>query len=145
MQIDPRLHAIDDCMYRVAVKALIIQDDRVLLVKETPEMWWGIPGGGINHGENIKSALYREINEEIGVPEDEIASDFQLVYFNIGHVVNGIPRTNMFFKISLPKKLIAKTNHATEWNWFTSNEFMELNMSPSFDDRQQLANAIFNK
>jgi len=56
MYVDPRLNQIDDCLYRVATKAIIMQDDKVLLVQETPELWWGFPGGGIDHGETAESA-----------------------------------------------------------------------------------------
>jgi 8-oxo-dGTP pyrophosphatase MutT (NUDIX family) len=94
MQIDPRLNDIDDCLYRVAVRVLIIQNDRVLLVKENEE-WWAFPGGGIDHGETVESSVVREVEEELGVPAKEISSDFQIVHYNIGSVVNAVPRTEL--------------------------------------------------
>src|SRR5260221_11029127 len=53
--------------YRVSVKALIKDDQgRLLLVKEDDDPWWGLPGGGIDHGETIEQGLRRELSEEVG-------------------------------------------------------------------------------
>jgi len=142
MQIDPRLNDIDDCLYRVATKALIVQNDKVLLVQEIPEMWWGLPGGGVDYGETVESSLIREIEEELGVPAKEVSSDFQIAYHDIGNVVSGIPRMNLAYKVSLPEELIKKTTHVAEWRWFTRNEFLKLPMSPSYD-KAKLVDVIF--
>lgn len=98
MQIDPRLNDIDDCLYRVAIRVLIVQNDKVLLIQENSDNWWALPGGGVDHGETVESSLLREVEEELGVPAQKISSDFQIVYFNIGNVVNNVPRMNLFFK-----------------------------------------------
>ncbi len=142
MQIDPRLYDIDDCLYRVAIRVLIVQNDKVLLVKEISDMWWAFPGGGVGHGETVESSLAREIEEELGVPAKEVSSDFQIAYYNIGNVVNAIPRMNLFFKVSLPEDLLKKTAHVAEWRWFTKNEFLKLNMNPSYD-KAKLVEVIF--
>ncbi len=143
MQVDPRLNEIDDCLYRVSTKLLIVQNDKVLLVKEIPELWWAFPGGGVNHGEAVESSLVREVEEELGVPAKEVVSDFKIAYYTIGTIVNGVPRMNLFYKVSLPKELLKKTAHVAAWEWFTKDEFMEADMSPSYDDRTKLADVIF--
>jgi len=145
MKIDQRLNEIDDCLYRVATKAFIVRKNRVLLVQEVPEMWWGFPGGGVDHGETIQSSLVREIEEELGVPADNVSSDFKITHYTIGTVVNGVPRMNLFYKVSLPPELLQKTYHVADWKWFTKKEFAELNMSPSYKDRAALADAIFSE
>lgn len=142
MNIDPRLNDIDDCLYRVAIRVLILQDDKVLLVKESDDDWWALPGGGVDHGETIETSLLREIEEELGVPAKEVSCDFEIVHYNIGNVVNAVPRMNLYFKASIPQKLLYKTAHVTEWQWFTKNEFMTVNMNPSYD-KIQLVDVIF--
>lgn len=143
MQIDPRLNDIDDCLYRVAARVLIVQDNKVLLVKESDGgTWWALPGGGIDHGEAIESALAREVEEELGVPAREVKSDLQIAYFNIGQVVNGVPRMNLFFKAHVPEQLLTKTDHVAAWRWFTRDEFMQADLHASYD-KSELAGIIF--
>lgn len=143
MEVDPRLNEIDDCLYRVAARVLVIQDNKVLLVKEADDDWWALPGGGIDHGESIESTVAREIEEELGVPASEVSSDFQIVYYNIGSVVNSVPRMNLFFKVSISEAAIKKTNHISEWKWFTKEEFLEQDLHVSYD-KSKLANVIFS-
>lgn len=53
--------------YRVSVKALIKdKQGRVLVVKEKQDAW-DLPGGGLDHGENIIDGIKREIIEELGI------------------------------------------------------------------------------
>lgn len=143
MHIDPRLNQINDCLYRVATKAIIVEDDKVLLVQEVPEMWWGFPGGGIDYGESVDSSLIREIKEELGVPAKAITCDFKIAHHTIGDVVGGVPRMNIFFSVSFPKELLEKTDEIAQWGWFTKDDFMKLYMSPSYEDRAKLAEVIF--
>jgi len=54
-----------DAYYRVSLKAIIRNNaNEVLCVKEGSD-WWESPGGGVEHGEDIKTALTREFIEEI--------------------------------------------------------------------------------
>lgn len=53
-----------------AVAAVVIRDDRVLLVcrgQQPNKGYWGFPGGKIEVGETIKEAAIRELNEETGI------------------------------------------------------------------------------
>ncbi len=143
MDVDSRLEEIDDSLYRVAVRALIVADNKILAVKEVDGGdWWAIPGGGVDYGESLKECLIREIEEEIGVQRASVSSNFQIAHYNIGKVVNGIPRMNVFFKVSVPKDEIKKTDHVEKWGWFTEDEFMNLEMNPSYD-KIELAKVIF--
>lgn len=145
MNIDPRLNEIDDCLYRVATKAMIVHDNKVLLVKEVPDIWWDFPGGGIDHGEKVEEALLRELGEELGVNPSDISTDFKIVHTTIGTVVNNIPRMNVYLKVKVPHAAVKKTDHVSEWQWFTRSEFMNLDMSPSNSERSELAKVIFDQ
>jgi len=56
---------------RIRVSGLIIQHDSLLLVKLQPPTRpypvWMPPGGGVQHGEPLETALKRELFEEAGV------------------------------------------------------------------------------
>jgi 8-oxo-dGTP pyrophosphatase MutT (NUDIX family) len=143
-QVDSRLNDIDDCLYRVAARVLIVQNKKVLLVKEVSDEWWAIPGGGVDHGESIESTLLREIQEELGVPAQAITADFQIAHYTIGSVVNGVPRMNLFFKAFISEETLRKTDHVVEWKWFTKSEFMNADLHASYN-KAQLATAIFDE
>lgn len=53
----------------VGVRVLVVQDDRVLLVRHrTGPDPWSLPGGGVKMRESLEAASYREVLEEAGCP-----------------------------------------------------------------------------
>lgn len=53
--------------YRVSVKALIKnQTSKVLVLKEN-QGTWSLPGGGLDHAEDPKLGILRELKEELGI------------------------------------------------------------------------------
>ena len=55
-----------DYLFRISIKGLIVNDrGEVFVVKETGRTWWDLPGGGMDHGEDIQKALSREMYEEV--------------------------------------------------------------------------------
>ena len=60
-----------DYLYRISLKALIRNEKgKILVVKETGRDWWDLPGGGMDHSEDIKTALARELKEEVNLTGD---------------------------------------------------------------------------
>lgn len=50
----------------LGVKALLVADDDVVLVRHTYQPGWLLPGGGIRRGETPEEAVRRECAEELG-------------------------------------------------------------------------------
>ena len=90
----------------------------------------------------IKTSLTREIEEELGIPASDVSSDFHIVYYTIGAVVNNVPRMNLFFKASVPAAALTKTSHVTDFGWFDKDEFLAANLHASYN-KHELAKVIF--
>ena len=55
---------------RLAVRAAILRDDRLLMVNAYPgerSDLWGLPGGGVEPGQSLPENLIREVDEETGL------------------------------------------------------------------------------
>jgi len=67
-------------LYRVSVKALI-QDEagKILVVRTGDDRGWTLPGGGMDHGEDIIEGLRRELQEELGTRQVEIGKSPMLI------------------------------------------------------------------
>jgi ADP-ribose pyrophosphatase YjhB (NUDIX family) len=50
----------------LGVRAMLLRDDAVLLVKHSYLPGWYFPGGGVEPGETVAEALSREVREEAG-------------------------------------------------------------------------------
>ncbi|WP_134740074.1 NUDIX domain-containing protein [Nocardioides sp. 503] len=61
-----------DQVQRVAAYAVILREGRILLSRLSPRLsrgeMWTLPGGGIDHGEDPREAVVREVHEETGLP-----------------------------------------------------------------------------
>lgn len=67
---------------RVAAYAVILRDGEILLSRlaesVTPDELWTLPGGGLDHGEDPRDAVVREIREETGL--DAVVGETARVY-----------------------------------------------------------------
>lgn len=61
----------DGWFKRTAARAVLFSDaGEVYLLKMAARNYHKLPGGGVNDGEPLKNALYRELLEEIGCPAE---------------------------------------------------------------------------
>ncbi|MDR0956120.1 MAG: NUDIX domain-containing protein [Candidatus Nomurabacteria bacterium] len=58
-----QLSSIENCLYRLAARALIARNGKILLTKELDGV--SLPGGGVEYGEDLIGALRRELREEV--------------------------------------------------------------------------------
>lgn len=62
-------------MYRKGVSALIAnKNEEFLLVnlESFEDRYFAIPGGGVEEGETLEDAVYREIREELGISKESL-------------------------------------------------------------------------
>ncbi|MEX2131683.1 MAG: RNA pyrophosphohydrolase [Pseudohongiellaceae bacterium] len=64
---------IDSNGYRPNVGIVICnREGRLLWAKRVGQKAWQFPQGGIKQGETLEQALYRELDEEVGLQADEV-------------------------------------------------------------------------
>ena len=51
----------------IGVRVMVIEDDRLLLVKPAYLDYWTLPGGGVKRGETLERTARREVWEETGI------------------------------------------------------------------------------
>jgi 8-oxo-dGTP pyrophosphatase MutT (NUDIX family) len=129
-QVDPRLTEIRSALYRISAKAIITKDNRVLLVCEKESNWWGFPGGGIDYGETIQEALIREVGEELGVTSENVKVDDTAFFISLGAIVDGVPRANIFYRVTVPVAEIRPTEDVLEQKWYSLDELPDLYLDP---------------
>lgn len=61
---------VSKIVVRPTAYAVIIDNDKVLLVKVKTTGKWFLPGGGVEQGEDLVTGLRREVKEELGVEID---------------------------------------------------------------------------
>ncbi len=54
---------------RVRVAGILVRDNKLLLIshKKNEEVYWLLPGGGVDFGESLDEALIREFSEELNI------------------------------------------------------------------------------
>ena len=57
---------------RMGVRVMMIQDGKVLLVRQTYMPGWFMPGGGLKRGETLEEAARREAREETGAALNQV-------------------------------------------------------------------------
>jgi len=58
---------------RMGVRAVMLKDDKVWLVRQTYAPGWFLPGGGVKRGETLEQAARREAQEETGAILGELS------------------------------------------------------------------------
>ncbi len=83
---------------RIAVRALILQDDRLLLVNawaNAKSDLWCAPGGGVHSGSSLPANLIREVHEETGLT---IAVGTPALVNEFHHPPSGFHQVEVFFR-----------------------------------------------
>jgi len=92
---------------------------------------WQFPQGGIDEGEEVKEALFREMEEEIGTLDAEIIAEYpEWISYDFPQKIAKKMRpykgqTQRYFLIKLAKK--AKINLDTKYPEFINYKFVSVN------------------
>lgn len=99
----------------LGARAIVLNSEHhVLLVQHTYDPHWYIPGGGVKKGESVKTAMLRELYEEVGVT---VIGEPQLlgIYHHYILGVNDYPVVYLINNFSLTK---ARSLEIKQIAWF---------------------------
>lgn len=139
--IEARLKEISDCLYRVASKAIIIKESKLLLVLED-EGWYGLPGGGIDHGQTPLQSLQRELVEEIGHESSLDEYELRPLLAVAGGSIRDLPRVTIYYKLRVSDDFRPK-NIELKYKWVDERELADVELGPNIElARDQLTELL---
>ncbi|HET9411396.1 MAG TPA: NUDIX domain-containing protein [Candidatus Saccharimonadales bacterium] len=98
--------------YRVSVKAIIKnKEGQVLVLKENQDTW-SLPGGGLDHGEDPKSGIARELKEELGIKNPNIKDVATVKTFYLEHKSAWL--LWIVYQVEVPEQKLALGNGVTD-------------------------------
>ncbi|NHB58643.1 NUDIX domain-containing protein [Acinetobacter sp. 194] len=100
--------------YRLSSHAVITNaNQQILLLKASyADQAWGLPGGGLDVGETIHQALYRECKEELGL-------DVQIEYLSGVYFHAAVMSHAFIFRCHIQHDATIQVSHEhSEYRWF---------------------------
>lgn len=108
---------------RIAMKALIVRDDKVLIIREaatygdgTQRGRYHLPGGRVETGENFEAALKREVKEETGldikIERPLYVGEWRPVIKGVAHQIIGV-----FFVCAAKSDKITLSTEHDDYQW----------------------------
>lgn len=117
--------------YRVATRAIILDDQQRILVMQNHDGDCELPGGGWEYDETFETCLAREIEEELGVELASSEPDILFLYRGLND------HNNMSLRIAVRAKLKSHDFEPVDMMraWFaTREEFLALDFKPAGEE-----------
>lgn len=136
----------------IVVRAFLFNvDGQILLTKHKKDAPWVLPGGHLETGENIHTAMKREIHEEFGISAEFFEIDNEEILHHKGKKLTHYPLPISIYELSYTNKegkdksrieyiflmetdeniLEIQTEEIADYKWFDPDEI--LSMKPNIE------------
>lgn len=115
--------------FEIIVRGLVLHDGRILVCKTENRDYYFLPGGHVEFGENMKKALAREFNEELGIRpiNTKFIGTVENIFFQKGRLNHEI---NFVFVAEIEAgEIEAKEDHLS-FRWFLPQDLIEERFVP---------------
>ncbi len=125
----------------LAAGAVVIRDDRLLLLHEPREDRWCLPKGHVDPGESLEAAAAREVREETGLDDVRLGVEVAEVSYRFYAPARGlnVHKTSVYFLGTSPAGVPALESTFDRFVWVTLEA--ALPMVPYVTDRTVLEGA----
>lgn len=116
----------------VSQKAIIFREDgKILTVRRTKTapsrpLYWDLPGGDLDFGENPRDGMLREIKEEAGLEVENLT----LLDVLSSVIDNGEFWVTVGYTVKAKTTDVVLSFEHDDFKWVTPDEFLELKASP---------------
>jgi 8-oxo-dGTP pyrophosphatase MutT (NUDIX family) len=113
-----------------------------MLVDGKIQSRWDIPGGGIDHGEDVFQTLKREILEETGLKV--LSIEPRPKYFFVGEsTCRNIPLALVCYEVAVEDFDYTPTDECREMQFFSLDEALEVDIYPAIRTSLEEAKRVF--
>ncbi|QQS60180.1 NUDIX domain-containing protein [Candidatus Falkowbacteria bacterium] len=112
---------------KIAVKAFIVKDNKVLLLQGGVKGWWELAGGKIEYGEDPKEALGRELQEELNVGTISIG-EIIAAKSRINDIGEPLHMVFIIYRCMMPDNEFKISDEHVDWKWASVEDVKNLPM-----------------
>lgn len=117
----------------VICRVIIQRNKDILLCKNIEHSLYYLPGGHVEFGDSMNKTVYKELNEELGLREDQIKN---LKYIDVlenffGEGENQSHEINLIFSANLSEDASIKSMEShIDFEWKNINELKDISFMP---------------
>ncbi|MGH3797572.1 MAG: NUDIX domain-containing protein [Pseudonocardiaceae bacterium] len=113
----------------IIARAVIRRDGRLLLARERTKSWSFLPGGHVEPGERVETALVREIAEELGT-EATITGFAGVVEYGYLDDTGAHHELNLVFEVTITGAAPVSQEEHLEFRWLPLDQLADTDVGP---------------
>jgi 8-oxo-dGTP pyrophosphatase MutT (NUDIX family) len=112
------------------VRAVIVQDSRLLLAHSIGEAWYFLPGGHVEPGEPAAAALRRELEEELGVRTLHVGGVIAIVENRYADARGDHHEVNLVHRVAVGDAIEGSRESHLGFRWLDLSELGGVDLRP---------------